>query len=87
VENYIAPPKKDYPRTIDSEPVKADEAKALPPPVEAKPEPKHPGSITPARMRRNDHNGIGTTDSPYAADRPNFEAHHPLPMPPKGYCW
>jgi len=93
IENYTEPPKKDYPRTIDAEPVKADEAKALSSPVEVKPEPKHPGSIhnavlpdgTPARMRRNDYSGISTVDSPLR-ERPNFEAHHPLPMP-KGYCW
>ena len=51
VENYTSQPKPDFARTIDAEPVKADEAKALPSPVETKPELKHPGSI---------HNAVGT---------------------------
>ena len=59
---------------------------------------RHPGSIhnavlpdgTPARLPPIDdgwRSHAGTVDSPYSNERLNFEAHHPWPMPPKGYCW
>jgi len=59
---------------------------------------RYPGSIhnavlpdgTPARLPPIDdgwRSHAGTVDSPYSNERLNFEAHHPLPIPPKGYCW
>jgi len=55
---------------------------------------RYPGSIhnavlpdgTPARLPPIDdgwRSHAGTVDSPYSNERLNFEAHHPLPIPPK----
>src|SRR5262249_29618448 len=58
--------------------------------------PRHPGSIhdavlngVPARQPKIDDSWkrhVATVDSPIR-ERPNFEQHHVLPMPPRGVCW